>query len=88
MDSDAGNIQAFLPDSGEQFLDVARAPAVEPIEAKGKSEPVPAWREGRVIALGSPGGSTIPTVTAQVLLNVIVDEDHLQAAVDRPRPGF
>ena len=37
------------------------------------------------LVLGSPGGSRIPTATAQVLLNLIVDGDELQAAVDRPR---
>jgi gamma-glutamyltranspeptidase / glutathione hydrolase len=47
--------------------------------------PTIAWRGGDVIALGSPGGSRIPTATAQVLLGVIVDKDALQAAVDRPR---
>ena len=34
---------------------------------------------------GSPGGSKIPTATAQGLLNLIVDGDELQAAVDRAR---
>jgi gamma-glutamyltranspeptidase/glutathione hydrolase len=47
--------------------------------------PTVAWRGEEVIALGSPGGSRIPTATAQVLLNLIVDEDDLQAAVNRPR---
>lgn len=47
--------------------------------------PTVAWRDGEVIALGAPGGSRIPTGTAQVFLNVIVDGDGLQAAVDRPR---
>jgi gamma-glutamyltranspeptidase / glutathione hydrolase len=47
--------------------------------------PAVAWREGETVGLGSPGGSTIPTVTAQVLLNVIVDGDDIQAAVNRPR---
>jgi len=47
--------------------------------------PAVAWREDETVALGSPGGSTIPTVTAQVLLNVIVDGDDIQAAVNRPR---
>ena len=47
--------------------------------------PAVAWRENETMALGSPGGSTIPTVTAQVLLNVIVDGDDIQAAVNRPR---
>jgi gamma-glutamyltranspeptidase/glutathione hydrolase len=47
--------------------------------------PTIAWRGKQVIVIGSPGGSTIPTATAQVLLNLIVDEDELQTAVDRPR---
>jgi len=47
--------------------------------------PTVAWRETETLALGSPGGSTIPTVTVQVLLNVLVDGDDLQAAVNRPR---
>lgn len=47
--------------------------------------PTIAWRGSDVIVLGSPGGSRIPTATAQVLLNLIVDGDELQAAVDRDR---
>ena len=47
--------------------------------------PTIAWRGDEVIVLGSPGGSRIPTATAQVLLNLIVDGDELQAAVDRDR---
>jgi gamma-glutamyltranspeptidase/glutathione hydrolase len=47
--------------------------------------PTIAWRGRRVIVLGSPGGSRIPTATVQVLLALIVDGDQLQAAVDRPR---
>ena len=47
--------------------------------------PTIAWRAGEVLALGSPGGAHIPTATLQVLLNLIVDGDGLQAAVDRPR---
>lgn len=38
-----------------------------------------------LIAIGGRGGSRIPTNTAQVLLAVIVDGDHLQLALDRPR---
>jgi gamma-glutamyltranspeptidase/glutathione hydrolase len=47
--------------------------------------PTVAWREGEVLALGSPGGSRIPSATVQVLLNVAADGDPLQAAVNRPR---
>jgi gamma-glutamyltranspeptidase / glutathione hydrolase len=47
--------------------------------------PTLAWRRGDLIALGSPGGSKIPTITLEVLLGVIVDGDTLEAAVDRPR---
>jgi gamma-glutamyltranspeptidase/glutathione hydrolase len=47
--------------------------------------PTIAWRGKQVIVIGSPGGSKIPTATAQVLLNLIVDGDELQEAVDRPR---
>jgi gamma-glutamyltranspeptidase/glutathione hydrolase len=47
--------------------------------------PTIAWRGSEAIAIGSPGGSRIPTATAQVLLRLIVDDDPLQAAVDHPR---
>jgi len=47
--------------------------------------PTVAWKSGEVLALGSPGGSRIPTATLQVLLNLAVRGDHLQAALDRPR---
>ena len=47
--------------------------------------PTIAWQGKQIIVLGSPGGSRIPTATAQVLLNLIVDGDELQAAVDRAR---
>lgn len=47
--------------------------------------PSVAWRTGETVGLGSPGGSTIPTATVQVLLNVIADGDELQTAVNRPR---
>ena len=47
--------------------------------------PTIAWRDDDVLAVGSPGGSYIPTVTEQVLLAVIVDGSALQAAVDAPR---
>jgi gamma-glutamyltranspeptidase/glutathione hydrolase len=47
--------------------------------------PTVASRGAEVLVLGSPGGSRIPTATSQVLLDVLVDHDTLQAAVDRPR---
>lgn len=47
--------------------------------------PTVAWRDGESMALGAPGGARIPTGTAQVFLNVVVDGDGLQEAVDRPR---
>ena len=47
--------------------------------------PTVAWNGDVTVALGSPGGSRIPTATLQVLLNLMVDSDALQAAVDRPR---
>lgn len=47
--------------------------------------PTIAWNGTTVIAAGGRGGSRIPTATAQVLLNVIVDGDPLQQAVNRPR---
>ena len=47
--------------------------------------PTVAWRGKQVLALGSPGGAQIPTATAQVLLNLIIDGDGLQEAVDRAR---
>jgi gamma-glutamyltranspeptidase/glutathione hydrolase len=42
-------------------------------------------RGGEAVALGARGGSRIPTAVTQVLLNLLVDGDGLQAAVDRPR---
>ena len=47
--------------------------------------PTVAWQGSQVLVLGSPGGSRIPTATAQVFLNVVVDGDALQAAVASPR---
>jgi gamma-glutamyltranspeptidase/glutathione hydrolase len=47
--------------------------------------PTVSWRDSQVLVLGSPGGSRIPTATAQVFLNVVVDGDALQPAVERPR---
>ena len=47
--------------------------------------PVIAWKGQEAYALGGRGGSRIPTHTLQVLLNLLVDGDSLQAALDRPR---
>lgn len=47
--------------------------------------PTVAWRGQEVLALGSPGGSRIPTATAQVLLAVLVDGASTRDAVARPR---
>jgi gamma-glutamyltranspeptidase/glutathione hydrolase len=47
--------------------------------------PTVAWRSSEMIVLGARGGSKIPTSVAQVLVNIAVDGDELQAAVNRPR---
>ena len=47
--------------------------------------PVIVWKGKEAYALGGRGGSRIPTQTIQVLLNLLVDGDPLQAAIDRPR---
>jgi gamma-glutamyltranspeptidase/glutathione hydrolase len=47
--------------------------------------PTIAWKGKEVLVLGAPGGSRIPTGTTQVFLNLVVDGDELQEAVNRPR---
>ena len=51
--------------------------------------PTVAWRATaggvEVVAVGGRGGSRIPTATMQFLLDLMVDGDPLQTAVDRPR---
>ncbi len=47
--------------------------------------PTIAWRDGEALAVGGRGGPRILTATAQVLLNLIADDDPLQTALDRPR---
>ncbi len=47
--------------------------------------PTIAWHGDQILVVGSPGGSRIPTATAQVLIALVVDGDGLQGAVDRPR---
>jgi gamma-glutamyltranspeptidase/glutathione hydrolase len=63
-----------------------RANAVRPGRRMLSSmTPTLAWRGDEIIAVGAPGGSRIPTGTMQVLFNLLVDGDELQAAVNRPR---
>jgi gamma-glutamyltranspeptidase/glutathione hydrolase len=47
--------------------------------------PVIAWKGHEAYALGGRGGSRIPTGVIQVLLDLLVDGDPLQTALDRPR---
>jgi gamma-glutamyltranspeptidase/glutathione hydrolase len=47
--------------------------------------PVIAWKGKEAYALGGRGGSRIPTNVIEVLLNLLVDGDPLQTALDRPR---
>jgi gamma-glutamyltranspeptidase/glutathione hydrolase len=75
----AGAAAAASPPQGE-------ANAVAPGKRMLSSmAPTIAWRDGELIALGARGSLRIPTHTAQVLLDLLVDHDALQAAVDRPR---
>lgn len=76
-----------LPGKPNQFgLIQGEANAVGPGKRMLSSmTPTVAWRDDEVMALGAPGGSRIPTGTAQVFLNVVVDGDEIQAAVSRPR---
>jgi gamma-glutamyltranspeptidase/glutathione hydrolase len=78
---------AAAPGRPNQFgLIQGEANAVAPgLRMLSSMTPTVAWRGLESVALGSPGGSRIPTATAQVLLNLVVDGDHLQAAVNRPR---
>jgi gamma-glutamyltranspeptidase/glutathione hydrolase len=47
--------------------------------------PVIAWKGSEAYALGGRGGSRIPTHVIEVLLDLLVDGDPLQTALDRPR---
>jgi gamma-glutamyltranspeptidase / glutathione hydrolase len=47
--------------------------------------PMIAWRGGESMAIGSRGGSRIPTSTIQVFLDLAVDGLPLREAVERPR---
>ncbi len=47
--------------------------------------PTLAWDRERALVVGARGGSMIPTATAQVVIDVVVDGEPLQAAINRPR---
>lgn len=47
--------------------------------------PTVAWRRDEVLALGSPGGSRIPTAVFQVLTRALGGGRTLQEAIDSPR---
>jgi gamma-glutamyltranspeptidase/glutathione hydrolase len=47
--------------------------------------PVIAWKGREAYAIGGRGGSRIPTHVIEVLLDLLVDGDPLQTALDRPR---
>jgi gamma-glutamyltranspeptidase/glutathione hydrolase len=47
--------------------------------------PVILWKGKEAYALGGRGGSRIPTNVIEVLLDLLVDGDPLQTALDRPR---
>ncbi len=78
---------AAQPGKANQFgLVQGEANAVGPGKRMLSSmTPTVAWRDGEIMALGAPGGSRIPTGTAQVFLNIVVDGDDLPSAVERPR---
>jgi gamma-glutamyltranspeptidase/glutathione hydrolase len=78
---------AAVPGRPNQYgLVQGEANAVSPGKRMLSSmSPTIAWRGSETVVLGSPGGSTIPTATVQVLLNIVVDRDDLQTAVNRPR---
>ncbi len=78
---------AVAPGQPNQFgLVQGESNAVGPgLRMLSSMSPTVAWGAEELLVLGSPGGSRIPTATAQVFLNVALDGDHLQAAVDRAR---
>jgi gamma-glutamyltranspeptidase/glutathione hydrolase len=47
--------------------------------------PTIVWRGNDMVVLGGRGGARIPTAVAQVLLHILVDDDPLQTAINRPR---
>jgi gamma-glutamyltranspeptidase/glutathione hydrolase len=68
--------------------DLVQGPANEVAPGRrmlSSMSPTIANRGRELVALGGRGGSRIPTAVAQVLLNLLIDGDGLQSAVDRPR---
>ncbi|MBZ5639824.1 MAG: gamma-glutamyltransferase [Acidobacteriia bacterium] len=47
--------------------------------------PTLAWKGSEILAIGSPGGSHIPTAVGQTLLRILVDGESLLDAVTHPR---
>jgi len=60
----------------------AIAPGRRPLSSMS---PTILWSDQGIVAAGGRGGSKIPTGLLQMLLNLLLDGDPLQAAVDRPR---
>jgi gamma-glutamyltranspeptidase/glutathione hydrolase len=77
-----GRPAAATPDSLPQGEANAVAPGKRMLSSMA---PTIAWRGDELVALGGRGSLRIPTHVAQVLLDVLVDHDALQAAIDRPR---
>jgi gamma-glutamyltranspeptidase / glutathione hydrolase len=80
----------FAAAPGPAGAPAAAPPAAANAIAPGKRmlssmTPTIAWRDGELIVLGGRGSLRIPTATTQVLFDLLVDHDALQAALDRPR---
>jgi gamma-glutamyltranspeptidase/glutathione hydrolase len=75
-----GEANAVAP--GKRMLS-SMSPTIAWRQAEAPSGPTGSATE--VVAIGGRGGSKIPTNVAQVLLDLLVDGDHLQLALDRPR---
>jgi gamma-glutamyltranspeptidase/glutathione hydrolase len=78
-----GEANAVAP--GKRMLS-SMSPTIAWRKAEASSGPTgPSGSATEVVAIGGRGGSKIPTNVAQVLLHLLVDGDHLQLALDRPR---
>ncbi|MCM2334931.1 MAG: gamma-glutamyltransferase family protein, partial [Anaeromyxobacteraceae bacterium] len=89
----------LLNDQMDDFEAAAGAPNQFGLVGAGVNQPAPGKRplssmaptlvfdaEGRVVlAVGSPGGSTIPSTVAQVILRVLGDRMALDQAISMPR---